>query len=718
MLYPKQTNCSENGSIDSLISSIDCRLSKLANTMYNNTVFMLNKTISGTEMFDLIQYKRILYYKQINPSYVDCFSVNQIASQVKRFTANCSGNCNGNDNNSNSNNNVFPAPPIRTTTTTSSTTCPPTTSTTSSTTTNTTTCKPSGLTFFTLTTGIVYNSVTYNFSEMSLIDICNLLVNICYPYTGEFTYTTVFGETTAIETGNIIFDPLSGPCAFLPDGIYLNGEPGDSCGTVASIFEVVDGVITEVVTTCNVVTTTTTTTAPPEEFRIMANGVTVIDDPYTTASGIQIIASLAFQIEWEPGVIEPFNSGTRNINHTYLEPYTGPIKILSTNLSTITRLEVQSYPHPSQSLSVTTIELSKLDGLLVFIAIQPNGLFVTGDVDNLPNSLTNLTTGNNNLSGLTSNLPPLLTTCTITGTNTIDGNTLGLPDNLTYLNIQGINTISGLTSDIPRTNNTCIINGNNTISGTTFGLPPAVNQIEIRGNLPYGNTIDGDVNDIFPSKNIWLYGKNTVYGNVSGFKLPTTFISIIGNNTISGDVIGLPRDLITLNIEGNNSISGNFTDLPPLLTTIILRNNNNTPNTISVFGNAANLPINLTQLTIQSTGLLSGNLYYLPLPIRQVNVNMDTDLTYTQNPPNTPRNWAANYIDLGFPGATGTTWAGFTQTETDNLLNDIYDNYSTSSTAQRFFRITCASNPPRTSNSEFAYQTLVNNIGLSNVNLT
>jgi len=135
MLYPKQTNCSceENGNIDSLISSIDCRLSKLANTMFNNTVFMLNKTISGTEIFDLIQYKRILYYKQINPDYVDCFSVNQIASQVKRFTANCTGNCNDS--------NIFPAPPIRTTTTTSSTST--TTTTTSSTTTTTTTVTPS-----------------------------------------------------------------------------------------------------------------------------------------------------------------------------------------------------------------------------------------------------------------------------------------------------------------------------------------------------------------------------------------------------------------------------------------------------------------------------------------------------------------------------------------------------------------------------------------------
>jgi len=66
---------------------------------------MLNNSISGTAIFDLIQYRRILYYKQINPDYAACYSVNQIASQVKKLTSNCVKNC-------------FEAPPIITTTTT------------------------------------------------------------------------------------------------------------------------------------------------------------------------------------------------------------------------------------------------------------------------------------------------------------------------------------------------------------------------------------------------------------------------------------------------------------------------------------------------------------------------------------------------------------------------------------------------------------------------
>lgn len=125
MLYPKQTNCTECGNIDSLLKDIDCKLAQLSNTMYNNIVFMLNKTISGTAIFDLLQYKRILYYKQINPDYACNYSVNMITSKVKLLASNCVKNC-------------FDAPPIKVTTTTTTTPCPTTTTTTSSSTTTTT----------------------------------------------------------------------------------------------------------------------------------------------------------------------------------------------------------------------------------------------------------------------------------------------------------------------------------------------------------------------------------------------------------------------------------------------------------------------------------------------------------------------------------------------------------------------------------------------------
>ena len=139
MLYPKQTNCTECGNIDSLLKDIDCKLAQLSNTMYNNIVFMLNKTISGTAIFDLLQYKRILYYKQINPDYACNYSVNMITSKVKLLASNCVKNC-------------FDAPPIRVTTTTTTTPCPTTTTTSSSTSTSTTTSSSSTSTSTTTST--------------------------------------------------------------------------------------------------------------------------------------------------------------------------------------------------------------------------------------------------------------------------------------------------------------------------------------------------------------------------------------------------------------------------------------------------------------------------------------------------------------------------------------------------------------------------------------
>jgi hypothetical protein len=709
MLYPKQTNCSENGNIDSLISSIDCRLSKLANTMYNNTVFMLNKTISGTEMFDLIQYKRILYYKQINPTYVDCFSVNQIASQVKRFTANCTGNCNGNGND----NNIFPAPPIRTTTTTSSTTCPPTTSTTSSTTTNTTTCKPSGLTFFTLTTEIVYESITYNFSEMTSLEICELLLSICYPYTGDFTYTTEIGETTAVETGNIIFDPFT-PCTFLPNGTYLEGVPGDSCGTVANIFDVVDGVITEVVTTCNVNTTTTTTTSPPEQFKMIADGVITIENVSSGSGGISIDSLSDFSIVWGDDSVDSFTAGNnRQASHTYETPYTGEIIIQAADLSNITELIVQSKPHPNQSLSVTTTELGKLDGLLTFTASNSDGLFVTGDVDDLPNSLTKLTITNTDVSGNTLNLPEFLTECAIFGTNTIDGDTLGLPRNLTYLNIQGRNTISGNTAGLPEINKTIVITGFNTIEGNTSDLPDATDIIEIWGIFPGGNTITGDVGNIYPSKQISITGNNTISGNIGGVNAPTFNLVITGFNEISGNISGLPTTLTNLDIKGNNSVVGDIAGLPPFLEFIQI---NSAISASATFGDVSDLPSTLKSLVIKSSGTFTGNLYNLPLNIRNFSLTANTDFTYTQDPldpPDTPRAWVIPFFTLSLPAATGTIWDGFTSVETDKLLNDIQPSYRFSLSNK--FVITCADVPKRTIASQVAFDDLVDLIGAGNV---
>ena len=83
MLNPKITDCKECADILPLIEEINCRIFKLSLSAYNNIVFALNLPINYTAALDLLNYKRILMYKLVNPDYAGEFSVNMIASKVK-----------------------------------------------------------------------------------------------------------------------------------------------------------------------------------------------------------------------------------------------------------------------------------------------------------------------------------------------------------------------------------------------------------------------------------------------------------------------------------------------------------------------------------------------------------------------------------------------------------------------------------------------------------
>jgi hypothetical protein len=83
MLSPRLNNCIECANINSLINEIDCRIAELSNVLYNNTVFMLNKSFNYEAMSDLLNYRRILTYKVCNPDYAGHYTVNMIASKIK-----------------------------------------------------------------------------------------------------------------------------------------------------------------------------------------------------------------------------------------------------------------------------------------------------------------------------------------------------------------------------------------------------------------------------------------------------------------------------------------------------------------------------------------------------------------------------------------------------------------------------------------------------------
>ena len=82
MLSPRLTDCIECSSIPALLKDIDCKLTILANSEYNNIVFILNNPISDV-IGDLLNYKRILTYKYCNPDYAAKYTVKMIASRVK-----------------------------------------------------------------------------------------------------------------------------------------------------------------------------------------------------------------------------------------------------------------------------------------------------------------------------------------------------------------------------------------------------------------------------------------------------------------------------------------------------------------------------------------------------------------------------------------------------------------------------------------------------------
>lgn len=83
MLTPRLTNCAACADIPSLIADIDCKLSEMSVSLYNNLVFMLNKPVNNEVMLDLLLYRKILLYKYCNPNYAGHFTVNMIASKIK-----------------------------------------------------------------------------------------------------------------------------------------------------------------------------------------------------------------------------------------------------------------------------------------------------------------------------------------------------------------------------------------------------------------------------------------------------------------------------------------------------------------------------------------------------------------------------------------------------------------------------------------------------------
>ena len=87
MLQTRLTTCSECDEISTLLCKIDCKLAKLGSILYGNLTLMLDRSFSADTMIDLLNYKRILTFKQINLDYCEDYTVEMITSKVRRLTA-------------------------------------------------------------------------------------------------------------------------------------------------------------------------------------------------------------------------------------------------------------------------------------------------------------------------------------------------------------------------------------------------------------------------------------------------------------------------------------------------------------------------------------------------------------------------------------------------------------------------------------------------------
>jgi hypothetical protein len=89
MLASKTTDCINCTTIETLLCDIDCKIFQLSKVLYNNMAYMLNKTVDNEVLIDLMNYKRILEYKNVNLEYAVDYTIEMIASRVKLLTQNC-----------------------------------------------------------------------------------------------------------------------------------------------------------------------------------------------------------------------------------------------------------------------------------------------------------------------------------------------------------------------------------------------------------------------------------------------------------------------------------------------------------------------------------------------------------------------------------------------------------------------------------------------------
>jgi hypothetical protein len=404
---------------------------------------------------------------------------------------------------------------------------------------------------------------------------------------------------------------------------------------------------------------------------------------------------LPMSVDWGDGNVTAFTPTNTNqyIQHIYTGAYTAGTKTVTVSAQTSTPGVITSflgnfsidlgqskYTSPlfralyrpyndcydalsqNGTLSATTAELGKMvnvqgisaydwntwvSGDIAEFSACTNLLRLTlgggdyyGDVNNLPNSITELTMTNvitvtYDFGFEMCEIPLFGASPMIRDINTVSGNVANLPTSLTSLDIRGNNTLTGNITGFSNQNYTnfptyskIVVGGNNTISGNFSDLPD-INSIAIFNgkfnvstyNMSYittGNTITGNLTLKPYQSNVLIGGANTISGTLSGTSNNVSgrmnSLLIAGNNTISGPLSNLVVPSGRFMITGNNTISGDLGTMNSSLTTksfnIFQKGNTLTPTAMTVTNSGNTITGNLsvfTGITSLKQLILGGN---------------------------------------------------------------------------------------------------------------
>ena len=471
-----------------------------------------------------------------------------------------------------------------------------------------------------------------------------------------------------------------------------------------------------------------------EAFIMYANGL-------TRANVSIITSSCPFAVDYGDGVILYYNAGTYNIPaHAYATPFTGEVRILSSNLGCISVLRTDntsSIPYTG-TLTIIGTELIKLTGLTF---LNSTTTILNADVSQLPATLVRLVSYQGVLTGniTTTPLPTGLTSITLYDSNTISGNINSFPSGIVTIIISGFNQLSGSMTTFGATHTsvkTIDIQGNTTIGGSISGLVPIIGLLTFR---VWGtNTLVGDIAN-FPRsiQFINVTGWNSLSGNLSGITtciaLKTLYIDNpvsapgIYGNTITGDIASLPDSLSYTWIRGKNTISGDIADMPigtgATSVTWLIEGNNNIvgnianmrPNTVmfyvggpntTITGDINTLPSTLVSFYLSGLNTIFGNMGQIPAsPLKSFDVTgLNTITGYSG------RTWASGMITMVVFSAVNFNDPGTPYNDIDNFLNALAGY--TWATVVPGSNVQIKLRGARTAASDSAYATLTGTYGI------